>query len=380
MVEKIQLGRYGENPHQIAWEKIDESYEGPNVLTAPLHGKPLGYNNLLDANTALEVILDLRDRPAAVVMKHKNPCGLATGDDLGEAFTNAWFGDEVSAFGSIVGYSQEVDENVVKLLSNKFVEVLVAPSYKEDSLEWIKVRKSKKDLRVIATGPLEDAPEFIEKHEIRGGRLSQTQDNRLYLCDCVEKLLQKPQKITEPNSGLEYQVGVVTEKTFVKSMERLIEFAIIAGKHTKSNAIILAYEYEDGKCRVLGMGAGQPNRKDSGEKLALTKAQENLMRQYFREQELDFVTTMDKMARDSQYRNRLLESINRYTQNILASNKVVLFSDAFFPFRDGLVAAAELGVKYIIQPGGSKGDNSVIKAANEYGVSMVFTGIRHFRH
>ena len=377
---KEQLGRYGENPHQTAWKEIDKTYQGPNVFTDALHGKSLGYNNLQDANAALEVLLDLQERPSSVVMKHKNPCGLATGSNLAEAFTNTWFGDEISAFGSIVGYSQQVDENAVKLLSNKFVEVLVAPSYTKGALDWIESKKTKKDLRVIATGPLENVPEFVEENKIRGGVLSQTLDNRLYLCDSIKGLLSNPQKITEPNSGLEYNVGNVTKRKFGGGMQELIEFSIIAGKHTKSNAIILAYEYEPGKCRVLGMGAGQPNRKDSGEKLALPKAQENLMRQYFREQGLNYQMVMDKMIRNDEYRSNMLKTVKEYTKNILSSKKVVLFSDAFFPFRDGLDAVAELGVKYIVQPGGSRQDEEVIRAANQQDVAMIFTGIRHFRH
>lgn len=376
---KKQL-RYGENPHQRAWEETDETYQGPNILTKPLHGKPLGSNNIEDANTALEILLDLHDRPAVVVVKHKNPCGLATGDNLAEASTNAWFGDEVSAYGSVVGYSQQVNEEAVKLLSNKFVEVLVAPSYDKEALDWIKSKKTKRDLRVIATGSLDNPPEFIEEHKIRGGTLSQTQDNRLYLGDSIEDLLFRSQKITEPNSGIEYNVGNVTERRFDEGMQGLTEFSIIEGKHTKSNAIILAYEYEKGKYRVLGMGAGQPNRKDSGEKLALPKAQENLMRQYFREQGLDYPATMDKIIRSSSYGNNLLGIIEKYRKSILSSKNVVLFSDAFFPFRDGLDAVAELGVKYVVQPGGSKHDEEVIEAANQHNVAMIFTGIRHFRH
>lgn len=378
--KKKKLGRYGENPHQTAYEETDEAYQGPNVFTKPLHGKPLGLNNIEDANTALEILLDLPDKSAVVVMKHKNPCGLATGDNLAEAFTNAWRGDEVSAFGSIVGFSQQVNEEAVKLLSNKFVEVLIAPSYDKEALDWIKSKKTKRDLRVIATGSLDNPPEFIEEHTIRGGTLSQTQDNRLYLGNSIEDLLSKPQKITEPNSGIEYSVGTVTKREFDEDVQGLIEFSIIEGKHTKSNAIILAYEYEKGKYRVLGMGAGQPNRKDSGEKLALPKAQENLMRQYFREQGLDYPATMHKIIRNDSYRNNFLGTIEEYTKNILSSKNVVLFSDAFFPFRDGLDAVAELGVKYVVQPGGSKNDEEVIRAANQQGIAMIFTGIRHFRH
>ncbi len=376
-MSKEKLGRYGENPHQTAWKERDAEYKGPHVLTTPLNGLP-GYNNLQDANAALEVMIDLHDRPAVVIVKHKNPCGLATGSDLGEAFTNAWRGDEISAFGSVVGYSQEVDEDALKLLKGRKVDVLVAPSYADHSLSWI--AKNKHDLTVIQTGPLKDAPDFVEEHKIRGGALSQTSDNRLYLCARVEDLLSAPRTIHEENSGLEYQVGVVAGGGFPLEMGGLVEFSIIAGKHTKSNAIILAYEYEKGKYRVLGMGAGQPNRKDSGEKLALPKARENLMRQYFREQGLDYAMTVNRMIEDKRYDERIREEVDRYSREILGSKRVVLFSDAFFPFKDGLVAAAELGVKYIVAPGGSKNDDEVIQAAKEFDVHLCFTGIRHFKH
>ncbi len=380
MSKKIQLGRYGENPHQTAWKEVDESYNGPNVLTKILHGKPLGYNNLLDANTALEVMLDFPREPAAVVVKHQNPCGLATGYDLKEAFKNAWFGDEVSAFGSVVGYSQKVGQDVVKLLTNKFVEVLVAPDYDESALTWIKRKKSKKNLRIIATGNLENPPNVIEKHYIRGGIISQTQNNKICLGDKIDDILTKPKLRIEPKTKIKYKIGCVTKKKIKDNMENLVRFAIIAGKHVKSNAIILAYEYETEKYRLLGIGAGQPNRKDSVEKLVIPKAKENLMRQYFREQSLDYVITMDKIIHDKEYGNKISKEIESYTKNILSSEKVVLFSDAFFPFRDGLVAAAQSGIRYIVQPGGSTMDESIIKTANEYGLAMSFTGIRHFRH
>lgn len=379
---KEKLGRYGENPHQEAWKDVDEAYEGPTVLAEPLHGKPIGYNNILDAEGALSCALDLYPTPAVAVIKHTNPCGFATGDDLVEAFINAWYGDEISAYGSIVSATGTITEDFVKLLKGKFVEILVAPEFDEGALAWVKKQTANKykGLRMIQTGSLEDAPEFVEERKVRGGTVSQTADNRLYLCETVGNLLGGPIEMTEPNSGIEYNVGAVTEKKFDSSMKGLVEFAVIAGKNTKSNAIILAYEYGKGKYRVLGMGAGQPNRKDSGEKLALTKAQENLMRQHLRENELDYAMTMDKMIKDPEYNKRMVSEIREYARDILSSEKVVLFSDAFFPKRDGLVAAAELGVKYIVQPGGSKGDESVTQAANEMGVAMCFTGIRHFRH
>ena len=379
MTEKIQLGRYAENPHQMGWMEKDFSYKGPTVLNEPLHGSPLGYNNILDANAALEVLLDFKGGPGVVVIKHKNPCGLATGETLKQAFENAWLGDEVSAFGSIVGYSQKVTEDVVKLLMGKFVEVLVAPSYDKAALEWIQSKKAKKNLRVIQTGQL-DNPGFIEAHEIRGGRISQEQDDTLYLCDTIDGLFGDPVELKEPNSGIEYRVGTVSDRKFEIGMQGLVEFSIMAGKHTKSNAIISAYEYEEGQYRVLGMGAGQPNRLDSAQKLSLPKARENLMRQYFREKGLNYEMTMDKMIQDGTYREDLIGEVNSYIASVLSSEKVVAFSDAFFPKRDGLDAIARMGVKYVICPGGSKADEEVIQATNEHGIAMVFTGIRHFRH
>lgn len=381
MGEKTQLGRYGENPHQVAWAEKDDSYKGPTVLNEPLHGIDTGYNNLLDANAALNVILDLQGKPGVVIVKHQNPCGIATGETLGQAFEHAWRGDEVSSFGSIVGYSQEVDEAAAKALQGRFVEVTVAPSYSESAIKWIKSHESKKErLRVIPTGPLGNAPKFTEEHAIRGGKVSQTADDRLYLCESIEQLVADPQTLKELNSGLVYQVGNVTQVRFNPKMGGLVEFATLAGKHTKSNAIILAHEYAPGQYKVLGMGAGQPNRMDSGRKLALPKALENLMRQYAREQSLDYPMTMDRMLQDPRYAADLTRKVEEYSRTILSSEKVVLFSDAFFPKRDGLVAAAELGVKYIVAPGGSKEDPDVIKAADELGVAMVFTGIRHFKH
>ncbi len=375
---RVQLGRYGENPHQKAWSERGEGFAGPTVLNPPLHGKPLGYNNYLDANTALDVMLDLSDRPSAVVIKHQNPL-IAACSSLPEAFKNAWLGDEISAFGSIVGYNQPVDLDTIKLLDGKFVEVVVAPSFADEALAWIKSQSTKTDLRVIATGPLE-GEETLEERTIRGGRLYQTRDNKLYLCETASQLLNPAQELTEPNSGIKYQVGTVTREEFQSSMEGLIEFAIINGKHAKSNAIVLAYEYAPGQYRTLGLGAGQMNRLDAVRKLAVPKAKENLMRQYFREKGLDYTITMDRIVHDPEYRENLSREINAYTREILTSNRVVLFSDAFFPKRDGLVAAAETGVRYIIAPGGSNKDLDVIAAANQEGVAMIFTGIRHFKH
>ena len=371
--------KYGENPHQSATVKIDLSYEGPTVLNKPLLGPEMSTTSVYDSGAALDAMIDLRNSSAAVVIKHTNPCGLATGGSLEEAFQNAWFGDEISAFGSFVGFSQKLTfEAAKKLGGGKHVVGVIAPDYEDKAVDWLKRRK--KGTAVIKTGELVDTS-YIETRSVRGGEVSQTSDNRLYLAENIDDLLDECQKLVEPNSGITYaRVGPVTEEKFAGGMEGLVEFSIIAGKHTKSNAIILAYEYEAGKYRVLGMGAGQPNRMDSGAKLSLPKATENLMRQYFRENSLNYPWEFTRMLADPEVDRRIRTQIFEYTREIIGSKKVVLFSDAFFPFRDGLVAAAELGVKYIVSPGGSKGDEDVIKAANEMGVAMVFTGIRHFKH
>jgi len=369
-IRKEKLGRYGENPHQEAWIELDESYKGPSILNKPLHGKPLSYNNIQDANAALEVILDFKDKPTAVVVKHKNPCGFATGRNLTQAFENAWYGDEISAFGSIVGFTQAVTLNVVRLLKGKFVEIILAPSFDKEALDWIKNSPGKKNLRIIETGDLGEASGFIEEHSIRGGRISQTQDNKLFLCQNENELFQEPKTLKEPNSEIIYQVGTVTRSRFKDEMKGLVEFSMIAGKHTRSNAIIVAYEYEKGQYRVLGMGAGQPNRIDAFRKLAFTKAKENLMRQYCRENGLDYDNPGEEISGKA----------DDYGSKILGSEKVVLFSDAFFPKTDSVITAAELGIRHIVSPGGSIADEDVIKAADEKRVAMIFTGIRHFRH
>ncbi|MFH1307663.1 MAG: IMP cyclohydrolase [archaeon] len=384
--DMTKLGRYGENPHQVASGGKQRGYKGPTVMNPPLHGKPLGYNNLKDANAALETILEFQDKPAVVVVKHKNPCGLATGENLAEAFENAWYGDQISSFGSVVGYSKIVDEETVQLLKNKFVEVIIAPGYTNGALDWIKSQNSKKDLRVIdimgEKGDIElpKIKDYNELNTVIGGMLKQTANQKLFLTN-LEALLGRPVKYTELNSGNEYIVGTVTQEKFDENQLGLIEFASIAGKHTHSNAIVLAYEYAGDKYRVLGMGAGQPNRMDSAKKLALPKGRENLMRQYFRIKGLDFAQMMDTMINTWPIQNLETSApIGEYIDKILGSARVVLYSDAMFPKRDGLDAAVDMGVKYVIQPGGSKADDEIIKAANESEIAMIFTGMRHFKH
>ena len=383
----IRQLRYGENPHQQAHVRRDGDYEGPTVLTDPLHGKPLSYNNILDADAAMRVLLDFADRPSVVVMKHKNPCGLGTGETLGDAFTAAWRGDAVSRYGSIVGYSQEVGEEDIAKTGKGFVEVVVAPSYTADALAWVRSKPNKVKMRLIATGPLEETKSFVGEHVIRGGVISQTSDNRLY-DGTIDDLFGTATVIgRDEKENPQYSQGVATKRKFDVKMKGLVEFGVIASKHTGSNAIVIVYEHAPGQYMMLGMGAGQPNRLDSVVKLSLPKARENLVREFVRKNPghlpaigLDIkAAELHRRLEKGEGRHGFHE-VEAYLHDTLSSDRVVLASDAFFPKPDGLEAAAMGNIKYVVQPGGSQGDESVIAAADLHRVAMMFTGVRHFRH
>ncbi|AKJ65063.1 bifunctional phosphoribosylaminoimidazolecarboxamide formyltransferase/IMP cyclohydrolase [Kiritimatiella glycovorans] len=322
--------RYGENAHQRAWLYRDPSAPDGSIAHAEvLHGKAMSYNNYVDGDAALEAVKELAGRPAVAVIKHTNPCGYATAPTLHRAFESAWSGDPVSAFGSVIAVTETVDLATAELLQGRFVEALIAPDFEADALEYL--RNKSKNIRLIRltkpmTGP---APRTMVK-QVNGGVLLQDVD-----------------------LGLVDQWRSVTQKEFPPPMRDLAEFGLCACKHVKSNAIVLVQGRGEGDFRVLGMGAGQPNRVDALRKLALTKARENLL-----------LESPDMTEED-------LES---------ALSECVMISDAFFPFPDTVVEAAEAGVRYVIEPGGSKRDEEVIAACDERGVAMAFTGMRHFRH
>jgi len=324
--------RYGENPHQRAVFYPDSSITEPSVVQAKqLHGKELSYNNIVDGDAALETVKDLRNYVAAAVIKHTNPCGLATGKTIAEALEQAWSGDTVSAFGSVIAVTRTVDLAAAEVLAGRFVEMLIAPDFTEEALEYL--QKKSKAIRLLATGDLNRAND--QKQLIRhvtGGYLVQDRDELLYA---------------------DWQC--VTKKQFSTEDRDLAKFAWIAAKHVKSNAIILAQQYATGQFKVMGMGAGQPNRIDSLRKLAATKASENIQMQ--------------------QNSSALTQ---RHINDIFS--EMVLASDAFFPFADSIEAASALGISKIVQPGGSVRDSEVIEKCDELGVSMVFTSTRHFRH
>lgn len=328
--------RYGENPHQEA-----TFYRDPNPAEACiawaeiLHGKEMSYNNYLDADAALESARELAGAPGVAIIKHSNPCGFATGTSLAQAFEAAWSGDPVSAFGSVIAVTQTIDMATAELCAGRFIEVIIAPDYAPDALAFLRAKS--KNLRILKLHkPLEagrPAPQF---RQINGGMLVQDRD-----------------------LGLAERWVSLTATPFPDEKRALGEFGIKAVKRIKSNAIVIVREYAPGCFMLLGMGAGQPNRVDSLCKLAVPRAEENI--------------------------NRMIESNQSYGESPAAFRdriigECVLASDAFFPFPDSIECAAKAGIRMIIQPGGSKKDEDVIAACDQYGIAMAFTGMRHFYH
>lgn len=328
--------RYGENWHQKAYFYKDPKIEGPTLAKADqLHGKELSYNNYVDADNALQTIKELGNAfPAVAIVKHNNPCGLATGGTLLQALQAAWDGDPVSAYGSIICTNEIFNLEAATFLNGKFVEVILAPEFKPDALEYLKNKSE--NLRLLRLPELKEVfgTDYTYKYVV-GGMLKQSRDIGIY-----EKW------------------ESVTDVSYPEEKRSLSEFCLKACKATKSNAVILAHEYEPGSFMVLAMGAGQPNRVDSIRKLAATKAVENLRIIYEREHPAI--------------------SFEAYCQKIIS--ECVMASDAFFPFDDSIIYAAENNIRYIVSPGGSIRDGEVIAAANRLGVALIFTGMRHFLH
>ncbi|MFC1607070.1 bifunctional phosphoribosylaminoimidazolecarboxamide formyltransferase/IMP cyclohydrolase [Candidatus Latescibacterota bacterium] len=326
--------RYGENWHQKAQFFKEEGLDYPNLADAEqIWGKQLSYNNYIDMTGAIYSVKDLAPQPAVSVIKHTNPCGLATGKTIGAALRAAWDGDRVSAFGSVIACTVPFDIEAAKFLKGKMVESVIAPDFTPDALEELKKKKNIMLLKLDVAGI--GKPDTPVVKQVLGGMLMQDPDN-----DMWEKW------------------DVVTKAQFPGNMMKLAEFSMVACKNTKSNAIVLCEEYEDGCYHVLGMGAGQPNRVDSLRKLSATKARENLGNTYDE--------TQPGGDRDAWIEERL--------------GNAVMASDAFFPFDDTVRESAKLGIRYIVQPGGSMKDDDVIATSNELGVAMVFTGMRHFLH
>ncbi len=327
--------RYGENPHQKAMSFVDSGYPRPNImLSKQLWGKEISFNNLVDGDAALEAIMGFTDCAVAVV-KHTNPCGLATAAAPRLALETAWEGDIVSAFGSVIACNRPVDTDFMDFLDTRFVEMVIAPSFTSDVTTWLETHK-KKNLRVLEVGEISVPADRLFYKSVHGGMLVQDEDDAVY-----EKW------------------ESVTKKDFPEAMNALGKFSFEALKYVKSNEISIVREYKPGFFHMLGMGAGQPNRVDSIRKLAILKARENLERE---------AKSLGKS--DSGIDSYITEQLSR----------CVLGSGAFFPFRDSIEEVQKIGIKYIVQPGGSIKDREVIAACDEFGIAMVFTGMRHFKH
>ncbi|MBI4711699.1 MAG: hypothetical protein HY762_00070 [Planctomycetes bacterium] len=245
-----------------------------------VHGGALGYNNYLDAEAALQSVWELHDGIAVSIIKHANPCGYATGKTLLEAFERAWQGDPVSAFGSVIAITRPLDMAVAKILGARFVEVLVAPSINPDALQYIKgLGQKKADLRLLEVGDLNRLPPPTTYRSITGGLLEQERDDKFYLPNTVKELFRAPFKAKCANSGKDLTVGIVTKVKPDAKQAGLYEFGLRHIKHIKSNAISIVREYAPGYYQTLGMGCGQPNRKDSVF-LAGQRALDNLKREY----------------------------------------------------------------------------------------------------
>ena len=313
--------RYGENPHQKAALYEFGDHSGPGIVGAEqVQGKELSYNNLTDADAAFELISEFPAGGAAVaIIKHANPCGVAVGGALVDAYKKALACDPVSAFGGIVALNGELDEEAAREILKIFTEVVIAPSATEQAKRAF---ASKANVRLLLTGGLlprkNCQPSF---RSVSGGFLVQDADTGA-LDEATMRTVTKREPTAQERADL--------------------IFAMRVGKHVKSNAIVFA---RDGA--TVGVGAGQMSRVDSV-RLAVWKARE--------------VAAAAKKDADR------------------ALSGTAVASDAFFPFADGLLAAADAGATAIIQPGGSMRDADVIAAADERGLAMVFTGVRHFRH
>jgi phosphoribosylaminoimidazolecarboxamide formyltransferase/IMP cyclohydrolase len=314
-----EVMRYGENPHQwAAFYKTGD--QRPGVASATqLQGKSLSYNNLNDTDAAFELISEFDPSvPAVAIIKHANPCGVATGTSLADAYLKAQRCDPVSAFGGIVALNGEIDAATATEIVKIFTEVIVAPSASDEAQRII---ATKKNLRLLVTGSLADPKASgLTFKSVAGGMLVQSRDNGR-----IDDL----------------DLKVVTNKAPTQTEMADLRLAWQVAKHVKSNAIVYV---KDGA--TVGIGAGQMSRVDSS-----------------------------RIA----HRKSLDAAQAAGVDGALTKGSVVA-SDAFFPFPDGMLAAVEAGATAVIQPGGSMNDQAVIDAANQAGVAMVFTGMRHFRH
>ena len=316
----IQALRYGENPHQTAAFYRTPDHRAGVATARQLQGKELSYNNINDTDAAYECLAEFNPTrtAACVIVKHANPCGVAEATDLVSAYRKALACDSTSAYGGIVALNRTLDADAARAITEIFTEVIIAPDATEEAIAIIGKRRN---LRLLLAGGLPDprAPGLTAK-TVAGGMLVQSRDNAV-----VEHMTFK----------------VATKRAPDDSELRDLKFAFRVAKHVKSNTIVYAKDLA-----TVGIGAGQMSRVDSA-RIAARKAQ------------------------DAAVEAKLTEPMTRGS---------VVASDAFFPFADGLLVAIEAGATAVIQPGGSVRDDEVIKAADDHGIAMVFTGVRHFRH
>ena len=308
---KKQDMRYGENSHQDAAFYIEENITEASVATArQVQGKALSYNNIADTDAALECVKEFSE-PACVIVKHANPCGVATSDSLLAAYERAYQTDPTSAFGGIIAFNRELDEATAQaIISRQFVEVIIAPAVSEAAL---KITAAKQNVRVLICGQWQNRTAALDFKRVNGGLL--VQDRDLGMVDAS-------------------QLRVVSKRQPTEQELRDALFCWKVAKFVKSNAIVYARDN-----MTIGIGAGQMSRVYSAKIAGIKAADEGL--------------------------------------EVKGS---AMASDAFFPFRDGIDAAAASGVSCVIQPGGSIRDEEVIAAADEHGIAMIFTDMRHFRH
>ena len=306
-----QTTRYGENSHQSGAFYVSENQTGANISTAKqLQGKELSYNNIADTDAALECVKQFtKKEPACVIVKHANPCGVAVGENILDAYQRAFSTDPESAFGGIIAFNKKLNGKTAKaIIKQQFVEVIIAP---EVTKKASKIISEKQNVRLLECGAFEEAQPRLDYKRVNGGLLVQDADLGLY-----EKL------------------DIVTKRSPSDEEMHDLLFAWKIAKFVKSNAIVYCKD-----SMTIGVGAGQMSRINSARIAGIKAEHANLT----------------------------------VTGSVMAS-------DAFFPFRDGIDAAAEAGIVAVIQPGGSMRDNEVIEAADAAGMAMVMTGMRHFRH
>lgn len=308
---KKQDMRYGENSHQAAAFYVEANPEEASVSTArQIQGKALSYNNIADTDAALECVKEFAE-PACVIVKHANPCGVALGNDILEAYNRAYQTDPTSAFGGIIAFNRELDaQTAAAIVERQFVEVIIAPSV---SAEAVEVVAAKKNVRLLECGQWSTKTTGFDVKRVNGGLLVQDRDQGMVSAN---------------------ELKVVSKRQPTEEELKDALFCWKVAKYVKSNAIV----YSKGDM-TIGVGAGQMSRVYSAKIAGIKAADEGLQ-----------------------------------------VEGCVMASDAFFPFRDGIDAAAEAGIKCVIQPGGSMRDDEVIAAADEHGMAMIFTGMRHFRH